>query len=157
MLSQHHPLLSHGNGASNPIDFKLSANTGAKSPACTLESGFNTLKVTVCKALITLGRAHAVGNSGPHLKPQEFHAMLDEVATGEGGATPPLVLLDARNIYETRVGHFKVPGAPTLDPRTRQLSDLPGWLDQRLEELRGKRVLMVSWIFTATVPITYSR
>jgi len=52
--------------------------------------------------------------------------------------------LQVRNIYETRVGKFVAPAVETLDPRTRQLSDLPAWMDQQLDEFRGKRVLMVS-------------
>ena len=42
--------------------------------------------------------------TGQHLSPEEWHATLHEGSSGQG--TRP-VLLDARNIYETRVGHFK--------------------------------------------------
>lgn len=54
----------------------------------------------------------------------------------------PLVLLDARNLYETRIGKFDVPNVPTLDPCVRQYSDLPSWIDDNADELRGKNVLM---------------
>lgn len=53
-----------------------------------------------------------------------------------------LVLLDARNIYETRIGKFQTPNVETLDPETRQYSDLPAWIDDHSEQLRGKHVLM---------------
>lgn len=53
-----------------------------------------------------------------------------------------LVLLDARNLYETRIGKFDAPNVETLDPGIRQYSDLPSWIDDNSEELRGKKVLM---------------
>ena len=53
-----------------------------------------------------------------------------------------LVLLDARNLYETRIGKFHAPNVETLDPGIRQYSDLPSWIDDKYEQLKGKRVLM---------------
>lgn len=53
-----------------------------------------------------------------------------------------LVLLDARNLYETRIGKFQPPNVETLDPEIRQYSDLQSWIDNNSEELRGNCVLM---------------
>lgn len=53
-----------------------------------------------------------------------------------------LVLLDARNLYETRIGKFHAPNVETLDPGIRQYSDLPSWIDDNSDDLRGKCVLM---------------
>lgn len=53
-----------------------------------------------------------------------------------------LVLLDARNLYETRIGKFESENVETLDPEIRQYSDLPTWIDQNSEKLKGKNVLM---------------
>lgn len=53
-----------------------------------------------------------------------------------------VVLLDARNVYETRIGKFQTPNAKTLDPEIRQYSDLPLWIDEHSEQLRGKSILM---------------
>lgn len=53
-----------------------------------------------------------------------------------------LVLLDARNLYETRIGRFESLEVETLDPSTRQYSDLPAWIDSNAEKLRDKCVLM---------------
>ncbi|GLC50616.1 hypothetical protein PLESTB_000399800 [Pleodorina starrii] len=66
---------------------------------------------------------------------------------GGGGGAPepegPVVLLDARNIYETRIGHFNAgPSVSLLDPRTRCFSDLPAWMDAHEELLRNRTVLM---------------
>lgn len=56
-----------------------------------------------------------------------------------------LILLDARNLYETRIGKFRVPYVKTLDPAIRQYSDLPSWIDDNSERLRGNNILM--WVF----------
>ncbi len=83
---------------------------------------------------LAAGRANPHTNAAPHLTPQQFHDMLlhsvpatTDTQTGpdtEGaptqsrtGAEKETVLLDARNVYETRVGHFakvRTPDARTL-------------------------------------------
>lgn len=52
------------------------------------------------------------------------------------------MILDARNLYESRIGRFQVPGVRTLLPPTRCFSDLPAWMDANGASLRGRRVLM---------------
>jgi len=63
----------------------------------------------------------------------------DEVASAEKNE---VVVVDARNVYETRIGKFNVPNVETLDPEIRQYSDLPSWIDEHTEKLRGKSILM---------------
>jgi predicted sulfurtransferase len=53
-----------------------------------------------------------------------------------------VVVLDARNLYETRIGKFDVPNVETLHPDIRQYSDLPLWIDEHTEKLRGKSIMM---------------
>ncbi|KAI5068241.1 hypothetical protein GOP47_0016586 [Adiantum capillus-veneris] len=54
-----------------------------------------------------------------------------------------LVILDVRNIYETRIGKFVPPeGVDFLDPQIRQYSDLPQWIDSNTERLQNKNILM---------------
>lgn len=66
----------------------------------------------VTQELVTLGplaqgRADAATNAGEHLSPQQFHQLLQE-AGDDGGSGKETVLIDARNIYETSIGHFEV-------------------------------------------------
>ena len=58
-----------------------------------------------------------LGNAGTHLSPAEFHRMLLESVASpgpggggdEGGAkSRGTVLLDCRNLYETRIGRFEL-------------------------------------------------
>jgi predicted sulfurtransferase len=53
-----------------------------------------------------------------------------------------VVVLDARNLYETRIGKFHVPNVETLHPEIRQYSDLPLWIDEHTDKLRGKSIMM---------------
>jgi predicted sulfurtransferase len=85
------------------------------------------------------GRADPLKNTAPHLTPAQFHEELQRAAhtqssnsttTVDGNSSSPqstsdtdrkeVVLLDARNAYETTIGHFKAvrqsdgPAAPLL-------------------------------------------
>ncbi|GAY63168.1 hypothetical protein CUMW_223460 [Citrus unshiu] len=87
-----------------------------------------------------------VSNAGRHLSAVEFHSILQstgQVLDKENATDDKkLVLLDARNLYETRIGKFRTPSVETLDPEIRQFSDLPTWIDNNAEQLQGKHVLM---------------
>ncbi|KAL6531439.1 Rhodanese-like domain-containing protein 6 [Orobanche minor] len=61
-----------------------------------------------------------------------------------------LILLDARNLYETRIGKFETADVKTLDPEIRQYSDLPSWIDNNSEKLRGNNILMLVFTLSRT-------
>ena len=71
-----------------------------------------------------------------HLSPQQWNQQLQSEVEGDA------VLLDARNVYESKVGHFAVSGVPTLLPNTRKYSSLPAVFDATSEQLAGKKVYM---------------
>lgn len=58
--------------------------------------------------------------------------------------TNNVILLDARNMYETRIGHFAIPNISTLLPNTRKFSNLPLVLNthEAASALSGKDVYM---------------
>ncbi|KAK6915686.1 Rhodanase, C-terminal [Dillenia turbinata] len=60
-------------------------------------------------------------------------------------------LLDARNLYETRIGKFQSPNVEIMDPKIRQYSDLPLWIDDHSEQLRGNHILIFAR--TAILPL----
>jgi predicted sulfurtransferase len=70
----------------------------------------------------------------PHLTPEEWNARLS--------SDPNAILVDARNVYESRVGYFQVEGVPTLLTNTRKYSSLPQVLQESKEELAGKNIYM---------------
>jgi hypothetical protein len=80
-----------------------------------------------------------VAPTGQHLSPKEFHAVIESYLKEDAGCLPvddtdeetkrkELVLIDVRNIYETKIGRFQVTSeskdkevVPVLDPHTRQV------------------------------------
>ncbi|KAJ1924387.1 hypothetical protein IWQ60_005229 [Tieghemiomyces parasiticus] len=111
------------------------------SPGCA--HVFDTLSVKVVPELCPLGRpdlaARDINDRQHRLDPPAFHRALQEArtATHAKPGSPETIVLDARNYYESRIGHF----ADAVCPPLRKFSALPEYLRERREELRGKRVL----------------
>lgn len=139
-------LTNNSRGDFTNIDFKLSGVVENSSLSAD-EQKMSGLIIKVTKELVSLGPGgmnfDAVKyRGGQHLSPEEFHAMLTKKS--KSGSKKEVVLLDTRNIYETRIGGFRAPGVETIDPETRQFSDLPRRLQDPLlkEKLKGKQILM---------------
>lgn len=114
----NHPLF-------NGIDFKESEG-GAEC--------FPRMKVTAKSTIVNLGvdpREFTAEQRGTYLSPEEVHQLLTE-------NPDDLIVLDARNNYEWRVGTFEGAITPDID----NFRDLPEYLDENLEEYKDKRVLM---------------
>ncbi|XVF31485.1 hypothetical protein REPUB_Repub16aG0150000 [Reevesia pubescens] len=132
-------------------DFKLASSHHPLNDKVALECGFTFLSIRVVKELVTFSSHHLlkapeVSNAGRHLSATEFHSVLQSAGKLMMNGSPTddkqLVLLDARNLYETRIGKFDAPSLETLDRGIRQYGDLPSWIDDNSEQLRGKHVLM---------------
>ncbi|XP_050273722.1 rhodanese-like domain-containing protein 6 [Quercus robur] len=132
-------------------DFKLATCDNPVDDKVAKECGFTSLSIRIVKELVTLSsdpllKSPEISNAGRHLSAAEFHSALQGTGPLLEKDSPTcnedLVLLDARNLYETRIGKFHVPNVETLDPGIRQYSDLPSWIDDKSEQLKGKRVLM---------------
>jgi predicted sulfurtransferase len=66
----------------------------------------------------------------------------ETVHQNQGSDEEEAILVDARNVYESRVGYFSVPGVPTLLTNTRKYSSLPAVLEGAKKELAGKTIYM---------------
>ncbi|CAN1821403.1 Rhodanese-like domain-containing protein 6 [Linum perenne] len=112
------------------------------------ECGFTSLSIRIVKELVTFSSSPLlnppdISNAGTHLSASEFHSLLHSANKHNlCDSSKDIVLLDARNLYETRIGKFETPNVETLDPHIRQYSDLPSWIDDHSEQLRGRNVLM---------------
>jgi len=141
------------------IDFKLTTSSGRKNEQCAIESKFNQLTVDIVKEVVTIGLDDLLEADGDvtaapitarHASPVEFHRLLQNAANTEtsgtensdGNRKKETVLVDCRNIYETRIGHFEAEGVIAMNPGTRAFSDLPAWFENNAHKLAGKRVLM---------------
>lgn len=65
-----------------------------------------------------------VAAPSPHLTAEEWNRRLQEKSTSTAAPNKAL-LVDVRNVYESRVGYFAAPKVPTLLTNTRKYSDLP--------------------------------
>ena len=101
---------------------------------------FDALMVRRVDEVVSLGvPAHMapLEETAKHILPAAWHALLEGAASGAGREA---VLLDTRNVYEWRIGHFQVDGVTTLLPPLRQFSELPAWIDANLDLLKGRQV-----------------
>ncbi|KAI5398670.1 variant 2, Rhodanese-like domain-containing protein 6, partial [Lathyrus oleraceus] len=144
-LEQHIEALKANCTLFHGTDFKLATCHHPLNDDVAKECGFTSLSIRIVKELVTLSshpllKSPEISNAGRHLSALEFHSTLHNAnkESPENG----LVLLDARNLYETRIGKFHAPNVETLDPQVRQYSDFSSWIDDRSEQLKGKNILM---------------
>lgn len=107
------------------VDFKESPGS---------RDDFPRLSVRVRTEVVSLGiDTTALKAAGPetHLTPDQAHQLLTE-------QPEDLVVLDARNDYEYRIGRFK--GA--ILPPINRFRDFPAYIDSTLDQLADKTVLM---------------
>ena len=95
---------------------------------------FPRLQVTAKPQIVNLGVDPikiTARDAGTYLEPKEAHQLMSE-------KPDDLVIFDARNNYEWRIGTFK--GA--ILPDIGSFRDLPEYLDEHAEEFKDKKVLM---------------
>lgn len=66
--------------------------------------------------------------TGKHLKPKDFYEAMQDDQT---------LVIDARNDYETQIGHFK----KAILPAIKNFRDLPKWIEENLADQKDKKVL----------------
>ena len=107
------------------------AGMAFKRSACTT-APFGKLKVQVKREIVPLGiEGVDARHTGTNVSPQEWRELIRQ---------PDVVLLDNRNSFEYRVGHFE--GA--IDPGMTNFRDFPSYVRAHAAEWRaqGKRVAM---------------
>ena len=131
-----------------PIDFKF-ASAAAGLP--TKQAQFDRLAVRRVRELVSFSAsAHAalpasLECSAPHVSPRAFHQLLlaaSEKAAAVSSGDDGVVLIDTRNIYESRIGTFLVDKVATLRPPTRTFSEFAAWCDASAPSLRNKQIFM---------------
>lgn len=114
------------------IHFKLSIGTG---------NAFPKLSIKVRKEIVSLhlGTCDIDPNkiTGTHLKPEELHEWLAPSKV-EGINKKEFYIVDMRNVYEHKVGHFKNSILPPIE----NFRDLPKVVEQ-IAHLKNKIVLTV--------------
>ncbi|MDD2574961.1 MAG: rhodanese-related sulfurtransferase [Acholeplasmataceae bacterium] len=95
------------------------------------QHAFKKMHVRVKKELVNLSLEEDINPkklTGEYVEPKDFYQrMLD----------PNTLVLDARNDYEHQVGHFR----DSIKPNVRNFRDLPNWIKENSELLKGKKIL----------------
>lgn len=91
---------------------------------------FRKVKVKVRPEIVAFGVEEArPEDTAPKLDPKEFHEMAQR---------DDVIILDARSNFESRIGKFKNAITPDVD----YFRELPNWIDEHLDDLKDKTVLM---------------
>jgi UPF0176 protein len=93
---------------------------------------FRRMSVRPRKEIVHLGLEEDVDPNqltGKRLEPKEFfeYLMRDDV-----------IVLDARNDYESAIGHFR----NAIRPQVRTFRELPQWIRENLSEYKDKKIIM---------------
>ena len=92
---------------------------------------FARLKIRIREEIITLRAPEADPSRrvGTHVAPRDWNGLV---------ADPDTLLIDTRNVYETKVGSF----AGALDPRMESFTDFKAFVDERLDPAVHRKVAM---------------
>lgn len=102
---------------------------------------FPRLRIVVKNEIVHLGVPTEKADpqqGGLHLTPVEVHELLEEYEEDIDEEEDDLVILDTRNMYESRIGAFKHAHKAPIN----NFRELPAYIDEHLEEFKNKRVLM---------------
>jgi len=117
-ILNNHPLF-------NTIDFKESAGSA---------DDFPRMQIKIRTEIVTLGidpKLLPVTEGGMHLTPREAHELIAQKPEN-------LVVLDARNTCESKIGAFEGAVKPTID----HFREFPAYIDEHAAAFAGKQVLM---------------
>lgn len=95
---------------------------------------FPRLSIKVKKEIVHLGldtTVYSAKDGGVHLEPQQVHQLLQE-------RPEDLVILDARNNYESAIGRF----VDQITPDIQHFRQFPQFVDENLDLFKNKKVLM---------------
>lgn len=122
---ERYKTLMHNHEFFGDIDFKESVGTA---------DDFPRMQITVKNEIVALGiDPHSLTpkTGGIHLNPEETHCLIQE-------NPEDLVILDARNNFESEVGAF----TNAIKPDIKTFRDFPEYINQNADQFKDKRVLM---------------
>ena len=117
-IMQQHNLFSD-------IDFKISDGEADYFPRLEIKVKDEVVRLGIDPEKLTSK------NGGIHLKPEQVHKLIAE-------HPQDLLILDARNDYESRIGAFEGAIKPQID----HFREFPAFIDDNIDSFKNKRVLM---------------
>lgn len=91
------------------------------------EMPFKRMKVRLKKEIVTIGDVSAdpTEKVGTYVEPQDWNALIND---------PDVIVIDARNTYEYRIGSFK----RAIDPKTGSFSEFPAFVREKIRDKNAK-------------------
>lgn len=113
------------------LDRHFEISKGEVKYSTSSERPFQRFKPRVKKEIITMRRPEAdpTKRVGTYVEPKNWNALI---------ADPDVVLIDTRNIYETKIGIFE--GA--IDPQINIFTELPDFVEKNLDPAKHKKIAM---------------
>ncbi len=99
--------------------------------ACAEHPPFRRVKVKLKKEIVTMGveDIDPLKSAGTYVAPEKWNALVDD---------PEVLLIDARNSYEIKVGKFK----NAVNPQITSFREFPAYAEANLDPGRHKKVAM---------------
>ncbi|XP_020572765.1 rhodanese-like domain-containing protein 7 [Phalaenopsis equestris] len=110
-VSLEEEAIHHGHTSHSPL------GAGEEAPF-----RWDHVRVKLKKEIVTFGDASVMPTErvGKYVRPSDWNALISD---------PNIVLIDVRNMYETRIGKFK--GA--VDPCTTSFREFPAWVNEKFQ------------------------
>lgn len=92
---------------------------------------FRRMKVRLKKEIVTLGipGVNPCETVGTYVEPHEWNSLISD---------PEVLVLDARNDYEVKIGTFR----RAINPNTHSFSELPAFVNKTLDKTKHRRIAM---------------
>ena len=101
----------------NSLDVKYSFSSS---------EGFYRMKVKIKNEIVTMGEKNIYPSetTGEYVDPKDWNNFISQ---------DDVLLIDARNIYETSIGKFK----NSMDPSTKTFKEFPQWVDENINHIKN--------------------
>jgi UPF0176 protein len=95
------------------------------------EMPFLRMKVRLKEEIVTIGDTSVdpLTRVGTYVEPKHWNALISD---------PEVLVIDARNDFEVRIGSFK----GSIDPHTKSFGEFPAYIRENLDPARHKKVAM---------------
>lgn len=120
--TQRYRAVMHANPLFADMVFKIDPASG---------HAFKKMHVRPRKEIVAFKLGRDVNPSqltGKHLKPAKFLEALTD---------PDTVVIDARNTYETQIGHFR----NAILPDIKNFRDLPAWIEENMADQKDRKIV----------------
>ena len=113
------------------LDDTFQVNQGEVKYSEASEKPFIRMKVRLKKEIVTLRAPEAdpSKNVGTYVEPKDWNNLVND---------PDMIMIDTRNIYETKIGMFE----NAVDPNTNSFTEFKDYVSKNLDPQKNKKVAM---------------